>query len=132
MEKAMTYHITKAAKGGFDAVVDRVVEKLKEEGFGVLSQIDVAATLKQKLGVEMKRYLILGACNPGFAHKALDLENKIGVMLPCNVVVAEGGDGGVEVSAIDPRVAMNAVGNPELTPIANEVGERLARVIAAV
>lgn len=132
MEKAMTYHITKAAKGGFDAVVDKVVEKLKEEGFGVLSQIDVAATLKQKLGVEMKRYLILGACNPGFAHKALDLENKIGVMLPCNVVVAEGGDGGVEVSAIDPRVAMNAVGNPELTPIANEVGERLARVIAAV
>ena len=85
----MSYYITKSTKGDFDAVVSKVIEKLKDEGFGVLTEIDVANTLKQKLGVEMKRYRILGACNPGFAHKALSVEDKIGVMLPCNVVVQE-------------------------------------------
>ena len=89
----MSYYITKSTKGDFDAVVSKVIEKLKDEGFGVLTEIDVANTLKQKLGVEMKRYRILGACNPGFAHKALSVEDKIGVMLPCNVVVQEK-DGG--------------------------------------
>ena len=78
----MSYYITKSTKGDFDAVVSKVIEKLKDEGFGVLTEIDVANTLKQKLGVEMKRYRILGACNPGFAHKALSVEDKIGVMLP--------------------------------------------------
>jgi len=89
----MSYYITKSTKGDFDAVVSKVIEKLKDEGFGVLTEIDVANTLKQKLGVEMKRYRILGACNPGLAHKALSVEDKIGVMLPCNVVVQEK-DGG--------------------------------------
>jgi uncharacterized protein (DUF302 family) len=109
-----------------------VIEKLKDEGFGVLTEIDVANTLKQKLGVEMKRYRILGACNPGFAHKALSVEDKIGVMLPCNVVVQEKDGGEVDIAAIDPRVAMKAVGNPALAEIAAEVAERLSRVVSAI
>ncbi len=105
---------------------------MKDEGFGVLTEIDVANTLKQKLGVEMKRYRILGACNPGFAHKALGLEDKIGVMLPCNVIVQEKDGGVVDIAAIDPRVAMKAVGNPALAEIAEEVAERLSRVVDAI
>lgn len=128
----MSYYITKSTKGDFDAVVSKVIEKLKDEGFGVLTEIDVANTLKQKLGVEMKHYRILGACNPGFAHKALSVEDKIGVMLPCNVVVQEKDGGEVDVAAIDPRVAMKAVGNPALAEIAAEVAERLSRVVSAI
>ena len=128
----MSYYITKSTKGDFDAVVSKVIEKLKDEGFGVLTEIDVANTLKQKLGVEMKHYRILGACNPGFAHKALSVEDKIGVMLPCNVVVQEKDSGEVDVAAIDPRVAMKAVGNPALAEIAAEVAERLSRVVSAI
>jgi uncharacterized protein (DUF302 family) len=128
----MSFCIAKTTKGDFDAVVSKVIEKLKDEGFGVLTEIDVANTLKQKLGVEMKRYRILGACNPGFAHKALCVEDKIGVMLPCNVVVQEKADGGIEVAAIDPRVAMRGIGNPALAAIADEVAERLSRVVEAV
>jgi uncharacterized protein (DUF302 family) len=120
----MSYYITKSTKGDFDAIVTKVIEKLKDEGFGVLTEIDVANTLKQKLGVEMKRYRILGACNPGFAHKALSVEDKIGVMLPCNVVVQEKDGGEVDIAAIDPRVAMRGVGNPALAEIAAEVAER--------
>jgi uncharacterized protein (DUF302 family) len=127
----MTYYILKSTKGDFDAVVAAVTQKLKDEGFGVLTEIDVANTLKQKLGVEMKRYRILGACNPGFAHKALGCEDKIGVMLPCNVVVQETGDETVDVFAIDPRVAMRQIGNPALAEIADEVAQRLSRVVAA-
>ena len=128
----MSYYITKSTRGDFDAVVSKVIEKLKDEGFGVLTEIDVANTLKQKLGVEMKHYRILGACNPGFAHKALSVEDKIGVMLPCNVVVQEKDGGEVDIAAIDPRVAMKAVGNPALAEIAEEVGERLSRVVSAI
>ena len=128
----MSFCIAKTTNGDFDAVVSRVIEKLKDEGFGVLSEIDVANTLKQKLGVEMKRYRILGACNPGFAHKALCVEDKIGVMLPCNVVVQEKDGGDVDIAAIDPRVAMKAVGNPALAEIAEEVAERLSRVVDAI
>ena len=128
----MSYYITKSTKGDFDAVVSKVIEKLKDEGFGVLTEIDVANTLKQKLGVEMKHYRILGACNPGFAHKALSVEDKIGVMLPCNVVVQEKDGGEVDIAAIDPRVAMKAVGNPALAEIAEEVAERLSRVVSAI
>jgi len=127
----MTYYILKSTKGDFDAVLAAVTQRLKEEGFGVLTEIDVANTLKQKLGVEMKRYRILGACNPGFAHKALGCEDKIGVMLPCNVVVQETGEKTIDVFAIDPRVAMRQIGNPALAEIANEVAERLSRVVAA-
>ncbi|MGA8172348.1 MAG: DUF302 domain-containing protein [Methylocystis sp.] len=128
----MSFCITKTTKGDFDAVVTKVVEKLKSEGFGVLTEIDVADTLKQKLGVEMKRYRILGACNPGFAHKALELEEKIGVMLPCNVIVQEKADGVIDVAAVDPRTAMRQIGNPALTEIASEVAERLSRVVGAI
>jgi uncharacterized protein (DUF302 family) len=128
----MSYYITKSTKGDFDAVVSKVIEKLKDEGFGVLTEIDVANTLKQKLGVEMKRYRILGACNPGFAHKALSVEDKIGVMLPCNVIVQEMADGVVDVAAIDPRMAMQQIGNPALTEISAAVAERLSRVVGAI
>jgi uncharacterized protein (DUF302 family) len=128
----MSYYITKSTKGDFDAVVSKVIEKLKDEGFGVLTEIDVANTLKQKLGVEMKRYRILGACNPGLAHKALSVEDKIGVMLPCNVIVQEMADGVVDVAAIDPRMAMQQIGNPALTEISAAVAERLSRVVGAI
>ena len=128
----MSYYITKSTKGDFDAVLSKVIEKLKDEGFGVLTEIDVANTLKQKLGVEMKRYRILGACNPGLAHKALSVEDKIGVMLPCNVIVQEMADGVVDVAAIDPRMAMRQIGNPALAEISNAVAERLSRVVGAI
>jgi uncharacterized protein (DUF302 family) len=128
----MSYYITKSTKGDFDAVVSKVIEKLKDEGFGVLTEIDVANTLKQKLGVEMKRYRILGACNPGLAHKALSVEDKIGVMLPCNVIVQEMADGVVDVAAIDPRMAMRQIGNPALAEISAAVAERLSRVVGAI
>ena len=128
----MSYYITKSTKGDFDAVVSKVIEKAKDEGFGVLTEIDVANTLKQKLGVEMKRYRILGACNPGFAHKALSVEDKIGVMLPCNVIVQEMADGVVDVAAIDPRMAMRQIGNPALAEISDVVAERLSRVVGAI
>ena len=128
----MSYYITKSTKGDFDAVLSKVIEKLKDEGFGVLTEIDVANTLKQKLGVEMKRYRILGACNPGLAHKALSVEAKIGVMLPCNVIVQEMADGVVDVAAIDPRTAMRQIGNPALAEISDVVAERLSRVVGAI
>ena len=128
----MSYYITKSTNGDFDAVLSKVIEKLKDEGFGVLTEIDVANTLKQKLGVEMKRYRILGACNPGFAHKALSVEDKIGVMLPCNVIVQEMADGVVDVAAIDPRMAMRQIGNPALDEISAAVAERLSRVVGAI
>ncbi len=128
----MSYYITKSTKGDFDAVVSKVIEKLKDEGFGVLTEIDVANTLRQKLCVEMKRYRILGACNPGLAHKALSVEDKIGVMLPCNVIVQEMADGVVDVAAIDPRMAMQQIGNPALTEISAAVAERLSRVVGAI
>ncbi len=128
----MSYYITKSTKGDFDAVVSKVIEKLKDDGFGVLTEIDVANTLKQKLGVEMKRYRILGACNPGLAHKALSVEDKIGVMLPCNVIVQEMADGVVDVAAIDPRMAMRQIGNPALAEISSAVAERLSRVVGAI
>ncbi len=128
----MNYCIMKTMRGDFDAVVAKVIEKLKEEGFGVLSDIDVASTLKQKLGVEMKRYRILGACNPGFAHQALSIEDKIGVMLPCNVIVQEMADDVIDVAAIDPRVAMQQIDNPALTEISVAVAERLSRVVGGI
>jgi len=128
----MSYYITKSTKGDFDAVLSKVIEKLKDEGFGVLTEIDVANTLKQKLGVEMKRYRILGACNPGLAHKALSVEDKIGVMLPCNVIVQEMADGVVDVAAIDPRMARRQIGNPALAEISDAVAERLSRVVGAI
>jgi uncharacterized protein (DUF302 family) len=127
----MSYYMSRTIESGFDEAVARVVDALKREGFGVLSDIDVAATLKQKLGIEFRPYRILGACNPPLAHQALSAEDKIGVMLPCNVIVQEAGAGKIEVASIDPRAAMEGVGNPALADVAREVADRLARVISA-
>jgi len=128
----MNYYVSRSVSFDFDAAVAKTIDALKAEGFGVLTDIDIAATLKQKLGVEFRKYRILGACNPPLALKALSAEDKIGVMLPCNVIVQERAQGGVELAAIDPRAAMLRVGNPALAAVAEEVAERLARALHAV
>jgi uncharacterized protein (DUF302 family) len=126
------YYFARTVDGDLDAVVERVTEALKTEGFGVLTTIDVQATLKNKLDVDFRPYRILGACNPQFAHRALLAEDKIGTMLPCNVVVQDAGGGRIEVAAVDPIASMAAVGNPALDDIAGEVRERLQRVVRAI
>ena len=113
----------------YDAAVQRVTELLKDEGFGVLTEIDVKATLKKKIDVDFRRYIILGACNPTLAHRALQEEPDIGVLLPCNVVVAERDGGGSVVSAMDPVAAFNLIDNPDIQPVAADVQERLLRVL---
>lgn len=128
----MSYYIAKTVPGPFEGVVAAVVEQLKQEGFGVLTDIDVQATLKSKIGADMPKYRILGACNPTFAHEALALENKLGVLLPCNVIVRETPEQQVEIASVDPVVAMERTGNPALATTAEEVRRRLAKVIAAV
>lgn len=126
----MTYHFSKTLPFGMDDAIARVTEELKKEGFGILTEIDVQKTLKAKIDVDFRPYRILGACNPGFAHKALLAEDKIGTMLPCNVIVQQHAPGSVEVSAIDPMESMKAIENPALGGIATEVRARLQRVIA--
>lgn len=114
----------------FDEAIEKVTEELKKEGFGVLTEIDVKETLKKKLDVDFKPYRILGACNPGFAHKALQSEDKIGVFLPCNVIVEQQDNGSIEVSAVDPIASMQSVKNDALGEVAIEVQKRLQKVIA--
>lgn len=126
----MSYFMAKTVSKTYEQAIAATTEGLKEEGFGVLTEIDVAATLKKKIDVDVPRYIILGACNPRLAHKALCAENQIGVLLPCNVVVQEHADGRVEVSAMDPVGAMSMIGNPVLTEIASDVKSRLERVLA--
>jgi uncharacterized protein (DUF302 family) len=116
----------------FDSALEKVTAALKQEGFGVLTQIDVKDTLKKKLDVDFRRYIILGACNPHLAQKALSLESQIGLLLPCNVVVQEGPDAGVTVSIADPRAMFSLVDNPRLTPIVDDADSRLRRVIASL
>jgi len=123
------YGFTIQVKGGFDAAVQRVTEALKTEGFGVLTDIDVSATMKAKLGEDFRPYRILGACNPQLAHRALKLEDKIGTMLPCNVIVQQHGGGSVEVSAVDPVASMQAIKNPGLAELAKEVQAKLKKVV---
>ena len=125
----MSYYFSKIVTEDFDKAIEKVTSKLKEEGFGVLTEIDVKATLKKKLDVDFKKYKILGACNPPFAYKALQSEDKIGIMLPCNVVVEENNAGKVEVSAVDPVASMQAVKNESLGSIAEEVRSKLKKVI---
>ena len=125
----MNYYISTIFKGTFDEAIKKTTAELKEEGFGVLTEIDVKDTLKKKLDVDFKNYKILGACNPGFAHKALLKEDKIGAMLPCNVIVEEHENGEVEVSAVDPMVSMQAVENEGLEEIAIQVRDLLEKVI---
>ena len=125
----MSYHFSKRLDVPFDQAVARVIEALKREGFGVLTDIDVRATLKSKLGEDFRPYRILGACNPQLAYRALQLEDKIGTMLPCNVIVQEYQGGSVEVSAVDPVASMQAIDNPGLAEVAKEVQARLRRVV---
>jgi uncharacterized protein (DUF302 family) len=128
----MSYYFNKTITGTFDEAIERVKAELKKEGFGVLTEIDVKTTLKEKMDVEFRPYRILGACNPPFAYKALLAEDKIGTMLPCNVIVQELAPGRVEVAAIDPLASMAAVKNEELGAIGLEVREKLKKVVAAL
>ena len=127
----MTYYIAKTVFGTFDDVIARVTEALNNNGFGVLTDIDVAATMKKKLDVDFRPYRILGACNPQMAYQALSIEDKIGVMLPCNVIVQQT-DEGVEVAAVDPIASIGRVGNPALDEAAQTVRAMLEKVIEAV
>jgi uncharacterized protein (DUF302 family) len=125
----MNYYFNKTLHEDFEKVVDRVTEALKKEGFGILTEIDIKETLKKKLDVDFKKYKILGACNPPYAYKALQAEDKIGTMLPCNVIVQEIEDGLVEVAAVNPMASMLAVENEKLNKVANEITEKLKMVI---
>lgn len=125
----MSYYFSKIVNDPFEVAIERVTEALADQGFGVLTTIDVSGTLKKKLDVDFQRYTILGACNPGYAHKALQAEDKIGTMLPCNVIVQETPDGKVEVAAIDPMASMMAIENASLGGIASEVRSKLESVI---
>lgn len=125
----MQYYFNKIVEMTFEETIDKVTEELKKEGFGVLTEIDVKAALKKKIDVDFRKYRILGACNPSYAYKALLVEDKIGTMLPCNVIVQEKEDGRVEVAAIDPIASMQAVENESLGGIAVEIQLKLKKVI---
>ncbi len=125
----MSYYIATALKAPFDKAIELAEAALKTEGFGIISRIDLQAAFKEKIGVDFRPYTILGACNPKLAHEALSVEDKVGTMLPCNVVVQTQGDNETEVAAIDPVASMQAIDNPELKRAAAEVRERLAKVI---
>jgi uncharacterized protein (DUF302 family) len=127
----MNYGISKTVSHSYERAVDRVTEELKKEGFGVLTTIDVQETLKKKLGVDFTKYVILGACNPPLAHKALLAEEQIGLLLPCNVIVYER-EGGTVVAAFDPMMMVTILENDAMRPIADEVRKKLERVISAV
>ena len=128
----MSFHMTKSVALPFDKAIETVTNALKAEGFGILTDIDVKMTLHNKLNVDFRPYRILGACNPPLAHEALEAEDKVGVLLPCNVVVQELKPGTVEVSAMDPVAAMESIGNEKLTDLAKRVQERLKRVLDAL
>lgn len=124
----MSYYFSKKSVLGFEEAIEKITEALKSEGFGILTEIDVKETLKKKLDVDFRPYKILGACNPPFAYKALQAEDKVGIMLPCNVIVQEK-ENGVEIAAVDPVASMQAIDNPKLGEIAAEIRQRLQRVI---
>jgi uncharacterized protein (DUF302 family) len=128
----MTYHFSKTLDAPFDQAIESVTAALGQRGFGVLTTIDVKATLKKKLDVEFRPYTILGACNPNFAYQALEHEDKIGTMLPCNVIVQQKQDGKVEVSAVDPVASMQAIDNPALGKVAGEVRALLRQAIESL
>ena len=125
----MDYYFSKMLEASFDEAIQKTTEALKTEGFGVISDIDIRAKLNEKLGVEFKKYRILGACNPGYAYKALQMEEKIGTMLPCNVIVIDQGEGKVEVAAVNPVASMMSISNPALEIIATEITQKLKTVI---
>jgi uncharacterized protein (DUF302 family) len=125
----MAYYFSRKINAGFEEAVSRVTESLKNQGFGILTEIDVGATLKKKLDVDFRPYRILGACNPPFAYKALQAEDKIGTMLPCNVIVQQTDGGDIEIAAIDPAASMAAVDNPALEEIAATIGKKLSTAV---
>ncbi|MDA8087051.1 MAG: DUF302 domain-containing protein [Nitrospiraceae bacterium] len=125
----MSYYFSKHLNTTFEEAVEKITASLKKEGFGVLTEIDVHKALKEKIGVEFRKYKILGACNPHYAYKALQAEDKIGTMLPCSVIVQEHSAGDVEVAAIDPVASMQAVENPTLMPLAFEVQNKLKKAV---
>jgi uncharacterized protein (DUF302 family) len=125
----MEYYFNKILQNNFSDTETKVIDALKTEGFGIITEIDMQSKLKEKLGVDFKRYKILGACNPAYAYKALIAEEKIGTMLPCNVVIIDREDGTTEVAAIHPVASMMAIQNPALEPIAIEITEKLKKVI---
>lgn len=126
----MSYYIAKTVAQPFDAVVAELTARLKEQGFGLLTDIDVQSTLKSKIGAEIGKYRILGACNPRFAHEALKIEDKLGVLLPCNLIVRETPDRKVEVASVDPVAAMERTGNPALQSTAEQVRRLLSEVVS--
>ena len=128
----MSYYFSKIINESFDKTIMKVVLSLKNEGFGVLTEIDVKETLKKKLDVDFQKYTILGACNPSFAYKALKAENKIGIMMPCNVIIQEISEDEIEIAAVDPVVSMKAVENPALLEMANQIQEKLRKVIESL
>ena len=128
----VAYYFSKMLDAGFDDAVARTTEALKRQGFGIITEIDVKETLSKKLGVDFRNYKILGACNPALAYEALKAEDKVGTMLPCNVVVQETEDGKVEVAAIDPVASMAAIDNPSLGQLASTVREKLKSVVSAL
>ena len=128
----MTYYMATRLQASFEEAIARTEAALKIEGFGVISRIDIRETLKSKINVDFRPYMILGACNPVLAHEALQLEDKVGTMLPCNVVVQQVEAGEIEVAAIDPVASMQSIENPDLKKAAAAVREKLARVIAAL
>ena len=125
----MSYYFAKTIAADFDDAVQRTTNALKEEGFGIITEIDVKETFGKKLGIDFRKYRILGACNPALAHEALEIEDKVGTMLPCNVVVQDAGDGKTEVAAIDPVASMQAIDNPRLGQAAQVVRDKLKMVI---
>jgi uncharacterized protein (DUF302 family) len=128
----MTYYFARITDLPFEKACERVADELHKEGFGVLTEIDVKKTLQEKLNVDFRKYRILGACNPRFAHQALEVEDKAGTMLPCNVVVQEWQEGRVEIAAIDPVASMQAIDNPDLRKIAEQIREKLKKVVGSV
>jgi len=128
----MSYYFAKTLHCSFDEAVQRATDALKNAGFGILTEINVSETLKKKLGAEFRNYRILGACNPAMAHQALEIEDKIGTMLPCNVIVQDLGGGNTEVAAIDPVASMAAVPNPTLHQVAGKVRDMLQKAIEAL
>ena len=125
----MAYHYSTELRQPFEEVVSRITENLKQQGFGIITSLDMKATLKEKLNVDFRDYRILGACNPQFAHKALSIEPEIGVMLPCNVVVHQKDNGRVQVSAVNPMETMDKSLSPELKEVASEVSNRLRKAV---
>ena len=125
----MSYNISKEVDLSYDEALEKVTDELKKEGFGVLTEIDVKKTLKEKLDVDVSRYKILGACNPPFAHKALQAEPEVGLLLPCNVIVYESENGVTKVAAINAQAMLSIIGRDDIEPIAKEVNDRLKRVI---